>query len=51
MKTDYEYLILGAGPAGIQLGYYFERDGRDYQIIEGGRGLALFFKTILGIAN
>lgn len=42
-RTDYEYLILGAGPSGLQLGYYFEREGRDYQIIEGGKSAGTFF--------
>ena len=43
MKNDYEYLILGAGPAGLQLAYYFERDGIDYQILEGGSKAGAFF--------
>lgn len=29
-----EYLILGAGPAGLQLGYYMQRDNRDYLLLE-----------------
>ena len=29
-------LIIGAGPAGLQLGYYLEQAGRDYLILEGG---------------
>ncbi len=29
-------LIIGAGPAGLQLGYYLERSGRDYLILERG---------------
>lgn len=43
-KTDFEYLILGAGPAGLQLAYYFEREGRDYQILEGGAASGTFFR-------
>ncbi|MFN3190978.1 MAG: NAD(P)-binding domain-containing protein [Aureliella sp.] len=43
MKNDYEYLILGAGPSGLQLAYYFERDGIDYQILEGGSKAGTFF--------
>ncbi len=43
-RTDYEYLILGAGPSGLQLAYYFERDGRDYQILEGGEGVGTFYQ-------
>lgn len=45
MSFDYEYLVLGAGPAGIQLGYYLERDGRDYQILERGQGPGTFFQA------
>lgn len=45
MTFDFEYLVLGAGPAGIQLGYYLERDGRDYQILERGQGPGTFFQT------
>lgn len=45
MSFDFEYLIIGAGPAGIQLGYYFERDGRSYQILERGEGPGTFFQT------
>lgn len=44
MKTEFEYIILGGGPAGLQLAYYFERDGRDYQILEGGSGPGTFFE-------
>ncbi len=44
MTTDSEYLILGAGPSGIQLGYYFQRDGRDYQILEGAACPGAFFE-------
>lgn len=43
-KNDFEYIILGAGPAGVQLGYYFDRDGRDYKILEGGSAPGTFFK-------
>lgn len=45
MKTDFDYLILGGGPAGAQLAYYFERDGRDYQVLEGGKGPGTFFQV------
>jgi cation diffusion facilitator CzcD-associated flavoprotein CzcO len=29
-----DYLIIGAGPAGLQLGYYLEKNKRDYLILE-----------------
>jgi len=39
-----EYLIIGAGPAGLQLGYYLEKAGRDYLILEEGETAGTFFK-------
>ncbi len=45
MTCDFEYLILGGGPAGIQLAYYLEREGRNYQILEAGDAPATFFKV------
>src|SRR3954466_1150706 len=41
----YDYLILGAGPAGIQLGYFLAKDGRDYLILEAGESAGTFFRT------
>ena len=40
----YDYLIIGAGPAGIQMGYFFERDGRDYLVLEAEEPGAFFTK-------
>lgn len=31
----HEYIIVGAGPAGLQLGYFLKKNGRDYTILEG----------------
>lgn len=39
----HETLILGAGPAGLQLGYYLEQAGRDYLILERSEGPGRFF--------
>jgi hypothetical protein len=36
-----DYLAIGARPAGPQLGYFLQRNGRDYPILEAGR----FFRT------
>ena len=44
MKNNYEYLILGGGPAGLQLAYYLQRDGRDYQVLEGSPRVGSFFE-------
>lgn len=40
-----EYLVIGAGPAGLQLGHYLEQAGRDYLILEAGDAPGTFFKT------
>lgn len=40
----FDYLVIGAGPAGLQLGYFFEKEGRDYLIVEGGDAAGTFFK-------
>lgn len=42
-SNHHETLIIGAGPAGLQLGYFLERAGRDYQILERGAGPGRFF--------
>ncbi len=40
-----EYLIIGAGPAGLQMGFYFEKAGRDYAILERGPRAGHFFEA------
>ncbi|HEX5996068.1 MAG TPA: alpha-hydroxy-acid oxidizing protein [Jiangellales bacterium] len=40
-----DYLVIGAGPAGLQLGYFLQRAGRDYQILEAGDAPGSFFRT------
>jgi thioredoxin reductase len=40
-----EYLVIGAGPAGLQMGYFLERAGRDYLIVEAGPTPGTFFGT------
>jgi thioredoxin reductase len=40
-----DYLVIGAGPAGLQLGYFLERAGRDYLILEAGDAPGTFFGT------
>lgn len=32
-----DYLVLGGGPAGLQLAYFLARAGRDYLLVEGDR--------------
>lgn len=41
--TYYDYLIVGAGPGGVQMGYFLEQAGRNYLILEGGHQGAMFF--------
>ncbi len=31
---SWDYIIVGAGPAGLQMGYYLERANRSYVILE-----------------
>ena len=40
----YDYIILGAGPEGLQLGYFLENQGRNYLILEEGDTPGSFFK-------
>ena len=41
----HDYLIIGAGPAGLQLAALLERDGRDYVVLEAGPAPGTFFAT------
>jgi thioredoxin reductase len=40
-----DYVIIGAGPAGLQLAALLERDARDYVVLERGSGPGTFFTT------
>ena len=40
-----EYLVIGAGPAGLQLAYFLQRAGRDYLVLEAGPTPGTFFRT------
>lgn len=39
-----DYLIIGAGPAGLQLGYLLKKAGRDFVILEEGAQAGSFFR-------
>ncbi|GIE91489.1 NAD(P)-binding domain-containing protein [Actinoplanes regularis] len=39
----HDYLIIGAGPAGLQLAALLERDGHDYVVLEAGDAPGTFF--------
>ncbi|WP_090066233.1 NAD(P)-binding domain-containing protein [Lentzea flaviverrucosa] len=40
-----EYLVIGAGPAGLQMGRFLHRAGREYLIVEQEPEPASFFRT------
>lgn len=44
-NVDFEYLILGAGPAGLQMGHHLSRAGHSYLILEAGDCPGHSFKT------
>ncbi|MFD5828241.1 NAD(P)-binding domain-containing protein [Lentzea sp. NPDC060358] len=39
-----EYLVVGAGPAGLQMGRFLQLAGRDYVVVEEGPEAAGFFR-------
>ena len=40
---DLDYLVVGAGPAGLQAGYYLQQAGQNYLIVEAGAAAGTFF--------
>lgn len=44
-EIEHEYLIVGAGPGGLQLGYFMARNGFDYVILEATGEAGSFFRT------
>jgi len=40
---DYKYIVLGAGPGGLQMGYFLQQKGRDYVILERNGSAGSFF--------
>ena len=53
----YDYIIIGAGPAGLQMGYYLEYKKKKYIILEKSSMAGSFFKkyprhrTMISINN
>ncbi len=43
-RTSFDYVILGAGPASLQLAYCLQRAGRDYVVLERGEAPGDFFR-------
>ena len=42
-KTAYDYVVIGAGPAGLQTAYSLQQAGLDYLVLEGGEGAGTFY--------
>ncbi len=45
-RAEYEYIVLGAGPAGLQLSYFLKRSGREHLVLEAGAAPGEFFRTM-----
>jgi len=45
----HDYIIVGAGPGGLQLGYFLERAERDYVILERGSQAGAAVKRCLHV--
>ncbi len=43
-EQSYDYLIVGGGPAGLQLAYYLESNSRSYLVLEKGESAGTFFR-------
>lgn len=41
---DYEYIIVGAGPAGLQMAYFLQKSNRRYVVFEAAEKAASFFE-------
>ncbi|WP_310619322.1 NAD(P)-binding domain-containing protein [Flexibacterium corallicola] len=39
-----DYVVIGAGPAGLQLGFFLEKAGRDYVVLERNAQAGSFFQ-------
>ncbi|GAA3747952.1 NAD(P)-binding domain-containing protein [Salinactinospora qingdaonensis] len=44
-RNALDYLIVGAGPAGLQLGQLLHEAGHEYRILESGSAPGTFFRT------
>ncbi|XP_077982328.1 FAD-dependent oxidoreductase domain-containing protein 2-like [Glandiceps talaboti] len=44
-KTDFEYIVVGAGPAGVQMAYFMEKAKKDYIVLERNDIPGSFFQT------
>ncbi|XP_067937760.1 FAD-dependent oxidoreductase domain-containing protein 2-like [Watersipora subatra] len=46
MNEPYEYVIVGAGPAGLQMAYFLQKEGRRYVVYEAQPRAATFFEKL-----
>ena len=44
-ETFTKYIIIGAGPAGLQMAYFLKKSGRDYIVLEKESTAGAFFAT------
>jgi thioredoxin reductase len=44
MNKDLDYVIIGAGPAGLQAAYFLKKAGLAFKILEGGSEVGAFFR-------
>lgn len=44
-SEHHKYIVVGAGPAGLQMGYFLEQNARDYVILERSASVGAFFRT------
>ncbi|MBP02201.1 MAG: pyridine nucleotide-disulfide oxidoreductase [Rhodospirillaceae bacterium] len=44
IKKQYKHIIVGAGPAGLQIGYCLQKAGEEYLILEKGNTPGEFYK-------
>ena len=42
---DYDYIVVGAGSAGLQMGLFMQRDGVSYVIYEKGHDAGTFWRS------
>lgn len=45
-SSGYDYLIIGAGPAGLQSGYFLQKMGCHFLIVEAAASAGSFFATL-----
>jgi thioredoxin reductase len=42
-RRTFEYVVVGAGPAGLQLAYFLQQAGLDYTVLEAGAAPGTFY--------